>query len=203
MPPDPPRKLALWALERRQKYVTSGASTNMSAALQNHWNLWYPIVSQTLQQRKTLSSPLNKPKIAGGEWAESDWISGDGVQWLFYYEKVTSVLGNIPFHKGNEWAWDGNSRQNLSQLPVIIPVELWMSSKLFYKVSFQGRIQVRVQGVRTPPWDDLRLSNTTGILQKKCGLLVLVTPFLSGVSPSKKNPGSAPAFVYSISGAHY
>ena len=49
-------------------------------------------------------------------------------------EKVTAVLGNIPFHKGN--ACDSNSRQNLSQLPVIIPVELCMSSKLFYKVSF-------------------------------------------------------------------
>ena len=87
MPPDPPRKLALWALERRQKYVTSGASTNMSATLQNYWNPWYPIVSQTLEQRKPLSSPLNKPKIARGEGAESDWISGDGVQWLFYYVK--------------------------------------------------------------------------------------------------------------------
>ena len=30
------------------------------------------------------------------------------------------------------------------------------------------------------------LSNTTGILRKKCGLLVLVTPFLSGVLPPKK-----------------
>ena len=28
------------------------------------------------------------------------------------------------------------ARQNLSQLPVIIPVDLCMSSKLFYKVSF-------------------------------------------------------------------
>ena len=27
---------------------------------------------------------------------------------------------------------------------------------------------------------------------KKCGLLVLVTPFLSGAPPPKKNPGSAP-----------
>ena len=29
--------------------------------------------------------------------------------------------------------------------------------------------------------------------KKKCGLLVLVTPFLSGAPPPKKNPGSAPA----------
>ena len=28
-------------------------------------------------------------------------------------------------------------------------------------------------GAPSPPWDDLRFSNTTGILQKLCGLLVL------------------------------
>ena len=48
--------------------------------------------------------------------------------------------------------------------------------------SRRGRFRGRVQGVRTPsPLDDLRFSNTTGILQKKkkeektelCGLLVL------------------------------
>ena len=32
---------------------------------------------------------------------------------------------------------------------------------------FSGGSRGRVQGVRTPPWDDLRFSNTTGILQKK------------------------------------
>ena len=39
----------------------------------------------------------------------------------------------------------------------------------------RGVSRGRVQGVRTPPRDDLRFSNTTGILQKKklCGLLVL------------------------------
>ena len=31
----------------------------------------------------------------------------------------------------------------------------------------RGGSRGRVQGVRTPPWDDLRFSNTTGILQKK------------------------------------
>ena len=48
--------------------------------------------------------------------------------------KKLSVLGNIPFHKGNECAFHGNSKQDLSQL--ITPIELCMSSKLFYKVSF-------------------------------------------------------------------
>ena len=42
-------------------------------------------------------------------------------------------------------------------------------------MSFRGGSRGRVQGVRTPPRDDLRFFNTTGILQKKelCGLLVL------------------------------
>ena len=30
----------------------------------------------------------------------------------------------------------------------------------------RGGSRGRVQGVRTPSWDDLRFSNTTGILQK-------------------------------------
>ena len=46
-----------------------------------------------------------------------------------------------------------------------------------------------------PEIDELPLSNTTGILQKKCGLLVLVTSFLSGAPPPKKNPGSDPGIV--------
>ena len=40
----------------------------------------------------------------------------------------------------------------------------------------RGGSRGRVQGVRTLPWDDLRFSNTIGILKKKkklCGLLVL------------------------------
>ena len=46
-----------------------------------------------------------------------------------------------------------------------------------FTVVCRGGSRGRVQGGAhppTPPWDDLRFSNTTGILQKKiCGLLVL------------------------------
>ena len=57
---------------------------------------------------------------------------------------------------------------------------------------FRGRSRGRVQGVRTPPprRDDLRLSNTTGILLKNKSQLchsLLVQP------PPKKNPGSTPS----------
>ena len=55
--------------------------------------------------------------------------------------------------------------------------------KVFLPLLFRGR----VQGCSPPPPSvDLRLSYTTGILQKKCGLLVLVRPFLSGAPPPKK-----------------
>ena len=39
----------------------------------------------------------------------------------------------------------------------------------------KGGSRGRVQGVHTPPRDDLRFSNTSGILQKKklCGLLLM------------------------------
>ena len=57
----------------------------------------------------------------------------------------------------------------------------------------RGGSRGRVQGVRTPPpWDDLRFSNTTGILRKKKWFIgVEVEQETSAPSP-KKNPGSAP-----------
>ena len=60
----------------------------------------------------------------------------------------------------------------------------------------RGGSRGRVQGVRTPPpRDDLRFSNTTGIVQKKlCGLWVIGVEAEKETSapPPQKNPGSAP-----------
>ena len=54
----------------------------------------------------------------------------------------------------------------------------------------------RVQGVRTPlpPWDDMRFSNTTGILHKKKTMWFIGVEVEQETSapPPKKNPGSAP-----------
>ena len=69
---------------------------------------------------------------------------------------------------------------------------IYLKDKVLIRKKHRGGSRGRVQEVPTPPWDDLRLSNTTGILQKKCCLLVLVMPFLSGAPPPKKNSGSAP-----------
>ena len=73
----------------------------------------------------------------------------------------------------------------------LIAYSKFLEQNLHYLL-IRGGSRGRVQGVHTPPWDDLRLSDTTGILQKKSGLLVSVTPFLSGAPPSEKNPWSAP-----------
>ena len=60
--------------------------------------------------------------------------------------------------------------------------EMLLFATTFEKdIKFQGRIYGEGAGAAHPllptPWDDLRLSNTTGIPQKKkkklCGLLVL------------------------------
>ena len=65
---------------------------------------------------------------------------------------------------------------------------------LFLKLC-RGGSRGRVQGVCTPPpsWDDLRFSNTTGILQKKklFGLLVLKVEQETSAPPPTKNLGSA------------
>ena len=58
----------------------------------------------------------------------------------------------------------------------------------------RGGSRGRVQGVRTPPpWDDLRFSNTTGILQKKkMWFIGAEAEQETSGPPPKKNPGSAP-----------
>ena len=60
----------------------------------------------------------------------------------------------------------------------------------------QGRILgVGAGGAHPPPpWDDLRFSNTTGILQKKTMWFIGVeVEQETSALPPKKNPGSVPA----------
>ena len=62
----------------------------------------------------------------------------------------------------------------------------------------RGGSRGRVQGVHTPlppTWDDLRFSNTTGILQKKKTMWFIGVEEEQETSapPPKTNPGSAPA----------
>ena len=51
-----------------------------------------------------------------------------------------------------------------------------------------------------PPPDDLRFSNTTGILQKKKTMWFIGVEVEQETSapPPKKNPGSAPAFLFRL-----
>ena len=48
------------------------------------------------------------------------------------------------------------------------------------------------RGCAPPPWDDLRFSNTTGILQKKLWFIGVEVEQETSAPPPKKNPGSAP-----------
>ena len=64
----------------------------------------------------------------------------------------------------------------------------WRFSKVYEESPFQGR---------GPPRDDLRFSNTTGILQKKKSMWFIgveVEQETRSATPPQKNPGSAPAF---------
>ena len=66
--------------------------------------------------------------------------------------------------------------------------------------TYRGGSRGRVQGVRTPPlpWDDLRFSNTTGILQKKKKKMWFIGVEVeqeTSAPPPKKNPGSAPDLI--------
>ena len=59
----------------------------------------------------------------------------------------------------------------------------------------RGGSRGRVQGVRTPPRDDLRFSNTTKILQKNInyeGFIGLEVEQETSAPPPNKKPGSAP-----------
>ena len=68
---------------------------------------------------------------------------------------------------------------------------------VFSLILFSGAdLRGGCKGMRTPsPRDDLRFSNTTGILQKKTMWFIGVEVEQETSAPSlKKNPGSAPAF---------
>ena len=79
----------------------------------------------------------------------------------------------ISFHPGIPMYTSGGSPP-LSKGPDDRPPPPYLKVRIRHCI-LRGGSRGRVQGVRTPPPDDLRFSNTTCILQKKklCGLLVL------------------------------
>ena len=89
--------------------------------------------------------------------------------------------------------------QILSRLVYLAPACMLRGTFLWVPVTLKhtrGGSRGRVQGVRTPPSprDDLRFSNTTGILQKKTMWFIGVeVEQETSAPPPNKNPGSAPA----------
>ena len=68
---------------------------------------------------------------------------------------------------------------------------MWVKREIVCRGGSRGR----VQGVRTPPppppRDDLRFSNTTGILREKKWFIGVEVEQETSAPPPKKNPGSA------------
>ena len=78
----------------------------------------------------------------------------------------------------------------------MILVKKWVAAIHQVHIS-RGGSRGRVQGVHTPPpRDDLRFSNTTGILQKKKSMWFIGVEVEQETSapPPKKSAGSAPDF---------
>ena len=78
----------------------------------------------------------------------------------------------------------------------------WSDRTDFHLTHSRGGSRGREQGVRTPsPWDDLRFSSITGILQKKktTWFIGIEVEQETSAPPPKKNPGSAPAQSYKTS----
>ena len=71
---------------------------------------------------------------------------------------------------------------------------LWSEQNRILRIGNRGGSRGRMQGVRNPPWDDLRFSNTTGILQKKKTMWFIGVEVEqeTNAPPPKKIPGSAP-----------
>ena len=97
--------------------------------------------------------------------------------------------------------WNPESKTVLDYLTWGVNVQFSLSIVKLAAVknwAFKGRSRGRVQGVRTPPWDDLRFSSTTSILPKKkkkkktTWFIGFEVDQETSAPPPKKNPGSAP-----------
>ena len=148
----------------------------------HHTESGLPVVKWVNEQLSGLSlCPLQRAKlnviITGfanfiDEWSHCDFCFTNFGVILEYLE--SSITTKEAFFKlSSTW-----SSQTLSWGIHKVAVAVRWPGKLksMWRLWCRGGSRGRVQGMRTPPWDDLRFSNTAGMLQKKkelCGLLVL------------------------------
>ena len=123
---------------------------------------------------------------------------------IFYFEKFSTWICRLPFavyvmlklslvpvHKNAKTGTNFPSIQPATFIGLLIRPDASFFFLCYAIV--RGGPRGTVQGVRTLPWDDLRFSNTTGILPKKTTLLIGVEEEQETSAPlPKKNPGSAP-----------
>ena len=123
---------------------------------------------------------------------------------IFYFEKFSTwiwrspltvylmlKLSSVSIHKNAKTSTNFTSIQPATFIGLLIRPDASFFFLCYAIV--RGGPRGTVQGVRTLPWDDLRFSNTTGILPKKTTLLIGVEEEQETSAPlPKKNPGSAP-----------
>ena len=102
---------------------------------------------------------------------------------IFYFEKFSTWVWRLPFavyvmlklsfvpvHKNAKTGTNFPSIQPATLIELLIRPDA--SFFFLCHAIVRGGPRGRVQGVCTLPWDDLRFSNTTGILHKKTTLLI-------------------------------
>ena len=123
---------------------------------------------------------------------------------IFYFEKFSTWIWRLPFsvyvmlklsfvpvHKNAKTGTNFPSIQPATLIELLIRPDA--SFFFLCQAIVRGGPRGRVQGVCTLPWDDLRFSNTTGILHKKTTLLIGVEEEQeTSAPPPEKNPGCAP-----------
>ena len=121
-------------------------------------------------------------------WKFSTWICR-----LPFAVYVILKLSFVPVHKNAKTGINFPSIQPATLIELLIRPDA--SFFFLCHAIVRGGPRGRVQGVRTLPWDDLRFSNTTGILHKKTTLLIGVEEEQeTSAPPPEKNPGCAPDF---------
>ena len=116
-------------------------------------------------------------------------------------DEITGLVREEKPYPAWVWCWrkshpvesEKSPKRNQNEARLTIELSTW---SLFPVLISRGGSRGRVRGVRPPPpfpWDDLRFSNTTGILQKKTMWFIDVeVEQETSAPPPKKKTGSAP-----------
>ena len=160
------------------------------------WRVLWKSLHGNRQVNSEFTQQDGRKKRTANAWGWQTWqgyylcvLSGIHLT-LFFFSYLQKDL-----FKGMWSLAEGFFKQNCchachTRFAVVFPFSSCCVSSL---MSYRGGSRGRVQGVRTLPWDNLRFSSTTGILQKKKTMWFIGVEVEQETSapPPKKNPGSA------------